>query len=68
MWGRNKKSKLNEKRELEIAAAGKQLAEDVIAHLDSQELEISEITMRLKKRENKNNFGEALVVAMERRA
>lgn len=67
MWGR-KKTKLDERRELEIAAAGKQLADDVIARLDSQELEISEITMRLKKRERANNFGEALVVAMERRA
>lgn len=66
MWGL--RSKPDQDEELKTAKAGQELAEAVIARLDSQAQEVTDIVSRLQKRERRNNFGEALQVAMERRA
>ena len=67
MWGLKKKKAIQAAKEIDIARAQQDRAERVIAHVDSQETEVTEIVTRLQRRERLNHFGEALMIAMERK-
>lgn len=68
MWGR--KGKIDKAVTAEVAIAIKEQnhADAVIAYVDSQEAEVTDIVTRLETRQRRNNFGEALEQAMQRRA
>lgn len=68
MWRLKKKVREQHAASINDARESQARTEAVIAHLDSQEPEIEEIVTRLQHRERANHFGEALMLAMERRA
>lgn len=68
MWGLRKKLEARNAVQVQKAQEAQTLADEVIAKVDSQKDEVEELVTRLQQRERANNFGEALVLAMGRRA
>lgn len=68
MWGLRKKLEARNAVQVKQAQEAQSLADQVIAQVDAQDNEVKEIVTRLQQRERANNFGEALVLAMGRRA
>lgn len=66
-WSNRKKKEKVDTDQIKLAIKEQEKAEALIAKLDSQAPEVKEIVMRLAVREAKNNFGEALVLAMGKR-
>lgn len=66
MWGSRKRS---EEHTAEVVAArqAQDHADAVIRHVDSQDPEVKQLVTRLRTRERQNHFGEALMIAMEKR-
>jgi len=67
MWGRSKVKRTQQLAEIAVARAAQDRADAVIAHVESQDEEISQIVHRLERREKANNFGASLMKAMEKR-
>lgn len=67
MWGRKRERAAEQEKDVAAARAAQQHAEEVIAIVDAQQAEVAQIVHRLERRELKNNFGDALVIAMEKR-
>jgi hypothetical protein len=65
MWWRKKHPPANESHDAQHDLA---LTENLIQQLDSQTAEVDDLVNSLELRRRRNNFGDSLTLAMERRA
>jgi uncharacterized protein YciU (UPF0263 family) len=64
-WNKGKQAAHDER--IAEAVTSQEYADGVLAKINSQDEEITQVVNRLQVRSRRNHFGEALTLAMERR-